>query len=450
MKEVLAVMDGMAVLDNDGRYIYVSPGWESYTGWRAEDALGRFVCEVIPESHAPEVLRTGERVVSGLVTKNNTPAFTTYYPRFDARGNVCGVILLITLRGQEGPDGMEPYMALLSNQLEYYKQELSMVRGARYSMDNIIGESALMQNLRAQIKQAARNQSTVLIEGETGSGKELIAQSIHTHSRRAGGSFVRVNCAAIPPELMESEFFGYAAGAFTGALKKGKPGRFTLANGGSIFLDEVNLLPKTMQPKFLRVLQEREVDPVGGTDSIPVDVRVIAASNLNLERLVEQGEFRQDLFYRLNVIRITAPALRHRREDIPLLLNHFVQHFNRQLGMAVERVEEQAQQELMRHDWLGNVRELQNAVESAMNQATGTVLTRRHFAPFFERRRARLHANASARDGHFDLATEKRIFEKQLILEALKETNGARKAAAELLGISRAMLYQKLEQYGIV
>lgn len=450
MQEFIEKLDGMAVLDQDGCYTYVSPGWEEYTGCSAQEALGRKVWDIIPESHASEVFRTGETVVSGLVMKNNMPAFTTYYPRFDKAGNVCGVMLFIILRGRSGADDIQHHINTLTNQVEYYKKELSMERGAKYSLDNIVGQSAAIQELCEQIRLAARSSSTVLIEGETGSGKELIAHAIHTMSSRSSGNFVRVNCAAIPAELMESEFFGYAPGAFTGASKKGKIGRFALADGGSIFLDEVNLLPTVMQPKFLRVLQEREIDPVGGTEPLSVNVRVIAASNLDLERLVEQGEFRRDLFYRLNVIRLTAPPLRQRREDIPLLVDGFIYRLNRQLGMVVERINEEAIAYLMEYDWPGNVRELQNAVESAMNQVAGVVLQKKHFAPFFERIRIHRRVQEAVKRTGYNLATEKRQFEKQLIQEALKAAGGNRRETAELLGISRTMLYNKLEQYQIV
>ena len=237
-------------------------------------------------------------------------------------------------------------MSLL-NQVKYYKQELSKERGARYSLDNIVGTSSAILRLKEQILNAAKSTSTVLIYGETGAGKELIAHSIHAMSKRAAGNFVRVNCSAIPENLMESEFFGYAAGAFTGALKSGKIGRFQLADHGSMFLDEINLLPLTMQPKFLRTLQEHEIDPVGGTKSIPINVRVIAATNIPLEKLVDSGAFRSDLYYRLNVIRIVAPPLRDRKEDIPLLSSVLLERINLQLGTFVQRISPSAMEFLM-------------------------------------------------------------------------------------------------------
>jgi len=448
MQDFIEQLDGMAVLDKDGRYIYVSPAWESYTGWSAKDALGHKVWEVIPGSHATEVFQTKKPVSYALVSKNGTPAFTTYYPRLDKQGNVCGVMLFIVLRGSENPvDDFQKHINALTSQVNYFRKELAKERGAKYSLHNIVGQSMAISKLKEQIVQAAGSSSTVLIEGETGCGKELVAHAIHTLSARSSGNFVRVNCAAIPTELMESEFFGYAAGAFTGASKKGKIGRFVLADGGSIFLDEVNLLPSTMQPKFLRVLQEREVDPVGGTKSVPIDVRVIAACNVGLERLVDRGDFRKDLYYRLNVLRITVPPLRERREDIPLLVHDLIDRLNRQLGMMVASASDQALALLMSYDWPGNVRELQNAIESAMNQTKSSILQKEHFADIAARSRTLCAtADAVSRSG-YNLATEKRTFEKRLIEEALNTVGGNRTEAAKLLGISRVMLYNKLDQY---
>lgn len=439
-------LDGMAVLDEKGCYTYVSRGWEEYTGWSAREALGRTVWEVIPETHATEVFKTGKVVTRGLVSKNGTPAFTTYYPRFDEKGRVNGVLLNIVIRGNESIEDLQRHIDALTNQVEFYRKELSRERGAKYSLDNIIGKSKAMMQLKEQIMLAAKSTSTVLIEGETGCGKELVAHAIHTLSRRSSGRFVQVNCAAIPAELMESEFFGYTEGAFTGASRKGKQGRFALADGGSIFLDEVNLLPTTMQPKFLRVLQEREIDPVGATKSKSIDIRVIAACNAELEQLVERGEFRRDLYYRLNVVRIIVPPLRERKDDIPLLVESAIERFNQQLGMLVEGVDKQAMQLLQDYDWPGNVRELHNAIESAMNQARGTVLKRQHFSSLVQRQG---RGSAVQPRSSFNLAVEKAAFEKRLVKDALSATKGNRKAAAELLGISRTMLYQKLNLYQI-
>lgn len=439
----------MAVLDEKGNYVFVSHPWEEYTGCSAQDAIGRNVLEIVRDSHAPEVLRTGQPVSVQTVTYNSSPTFTCYLPRFDQDGKVCGVFLYVIVNGLNNARDMIRQMEVMANEAEYYREELSRERGARYGLDSIIGNSEAIQKMKAQIVQAAKSSSTVLIEGETGSGKELIAHSIHSLSARRTANFVRVNCSAIPAELMESEFFGYAPGAFTGALRKGKLGRFELANGGSIFLDEVNLLTPTMQPKFLRVLQEMEIDPVGSDRSRPVDVRVIAATNVSLEQLVQAGTFRSDLFYRLNVIRIQAPPLRERKEDIKPLVENIIQRLNDQLGMVVQGVSRGVMDMLLDYDWPGNVRELQNVVESAMNMTKTTVLQVQDFGPLVQRITAKRHTRMSDGDPDYGLRRSRQEFERNVVKDALTAAGGNRAKAARMLGISRTVLYKKLEKYGL-
>lgn len=446
MRDFIEGLDGAAVLDRNGVYTYVSPGWERYVGIPAEQAIGRKVWDVVPDSHARQVFETKKPVFAQVVKVNGVPAFTSYFPRLGPDGSVEGVFLYIIFQGMEYAQDIIRRVNELSSAVEFYKQELSRERGARYNLDNIVGKSPAVLQLKDSIIHAAHSNSTVLIEGETGCGKELIAHSIHALSARSTGNFVRVNCSAIPAELLESEFFGYAAGAFTGAAKKGKIGRFQLADGGSIFLDEVNLLTPTMQPKFLRVLQEREIDPVGGDKSIPVDVRVISASNIPLETLVESGQFRSDLYYRLNIICIHAPTLRERMEDIPLLAESFIAQFNRQLGMMVQGIGPSAMELLMEHDWPGNVRELQNAVESAMNLCDGPILRRKDFRQLEQRIQSH-RKHQKERPTEFRLRPAKQAFERELISDALTAAGGNRAKTAELLGISRTVLYEKMEKY---
>lgn len=436
-----------AILDKDARYTYVSPAWCDEVKMSADEVLGKRVDDIFPDTHAVEALRTGKTIYSQPVMTNAGRAFTNYFPRMDQDGNVTGCFLHVIINGPDEERSIREQLQKLSSQVDYYKKELIQERGAKYSLDNIIGESAAIKNLKEQILHAANSTSTVLIEGETGSGKELIAHSIHAMSLRSTGNFVRVNCSAIPSELMESEFFGYAAGAFTGASRKGKIGRFQIANKGSIFLDEVNLLPMTMQPKFLRTLQEREIDPVGGTESVPIDVRVIAATNVPLENLVAEGKFRSDLYYRLNVIRIAAPPLRERIEDIPLLAENLIQRLNVELGTFVQGIDHASLDLLMDYDWPGNVRELQNAIEAAINASSGPILHKEDFFHFSQRVFGENSGTMMPMNGNFDLKQQKRRFEKELIQNVLNMTQQNKQRAAKLLGISRTVLYDKIEQY---
>lgn len=437
-----------AVLDEKGNYVYVTQPWQQYIGFPSEEVIGHNVLTFVPDSHALEVLRTGQPLTAQRVVKHKAPFFTSYLPLTDKDGKVNGVFLYVVVDGIGNARDMIRQMEVLTNEVDYYKEELSRERGARYGLDSIIGSSSAIVRMKNQILQAAKSSSTVLIEGETGTGKELIAHSIHALSARRDNNFVRVNCSAIPAELMESEFFGYTAGAFTGASRKGKIGRFELADKGSIFLDEVNLLTPTIQPKFLRILQEMEIDPVGSDRSKPVDVRVIAATNIPLERLVAEGKFRSDLYWRLNVIRIQAPPLRERKEDIPALTDNIIHRLNAQLGMVVQGASRGVYELFGSYDWPGNVRELQNAIESAMNMSQSPILQVQDFAPLVQRIEASKRRRLNG-DSGFSLKTSRQSFERDVLRDALESCGGNRTQAARMLGISRTVLYKKLEQYGL-
>lgn len=450
----------MAILDQEGRYVYLNPGWLEHNKFtlvpgqppvslKAEMLLGQKVWDVIPDSKAAYVLEHGVPIVGQPVDGGNT--FTTYLPRYTADGKPNGCYLYTIIGDLNEAAAVGKRLSDAIQEKDFFKQELAHERGAKYNLNSLVGSSPAMARVRNQIRMAARVPSSVLIEGETGTGKELIAHAIHAESIRAAGNFVRVNCAAIPPELMESEFFGYVPGAFTGASRQGKKGRFAFANGGSIFLDEVNLLPSTMQPKFLRVLQEREISPVGCEETMPVDVRVISASNISLSRQVAEGKFREDLYFRLNVINIVAPPLRERKEDIPLLVEEFIDRFNGQLGMMVQGVDSRVLQLFQEYDWPGNIRELQNSIERAMSMTTASVLTLQQFDTLMVRARRNwsMGAAAGGEGPQTGLRAAKQETEKKAILDALVLNQGNRTKAARTLGISRAVLYRKLEKYGI-
>ena len=451
----------MAILDKEGRYIYVNPGWVAHNVFSvgprgepvhisAEDVIGQRVWDVIPDSKAAYVLEHGVPLIGEPVSGGST--FTTYMPRFNSEGEINGCYLYTIVSDEAEAAIVSRHLAAVIEEADYFKRELAYERGAKYSLDSLVGSSPAMAKIRNQIRMAARVPSSVLIEGETGTGKELIAHAIHAASVRESGNFVRVNCSAIPPELMEAEFFGYVPGAFTGASRQGKRGRFAFADKGSIFLDEVNLLPSTMQPKFLRVLQEREITPVGGDDTFPVDVRVISASNIPLSKLVEEGKFREDLYFRLNVLNIVAPPLRKRREDLPELVETLIARLNRQLGMMVQGVDSRVMEFFQAYDWPGNIRELQNCLERAMSMSSATILTLPLFDTLTMRAQRRWEVRLpwdTERPASANLRSAKETAEKQVILETLSANNGNRTQTAKALGISRAVLYRKLGKYGL-
>jgi len=321
--------------------------------------------------------------------------------------------------------------------------------GKHFDRRNIIGQSPAILNLLETVAQVAPSEATVLITGESGTGKELIAGAIHFNSHRKDGPFVKLNCAAITETLLESELFGHEKGAFTGAERR-KEGRFFQAHGGSLFLDEVSEMPLTMQVKLLRVLQEREFTRVGGENPIKVDVRMIAATNKNLQELISRGAFREDLYYRLNVVDLAIPPLKKRREDIPLLAQHFLEVFAARNHKEIKGYTPQAMNHLIRYDWPGNVRELMNAVERAVVLTQSDFLSEKDFTIINE---SDLDSSQSVPENagiRLDGAVPLDEVEKATILNTLEAVGGNKSEAARRLGITRKTLHKKLKAYGVM
>lgn len=313
----------------------------------------------------------------------------------------------------------------------------------RTSFDDIIGSSRQIKLLKDKARKIAKSQSTILIQGESGTGKELLARAIHEYSTRANNPFITINCAAIPDALLESELFGYEEGAFTGAKRGGKMGKFQLAEGGTVFLDEIGELPIHLQAKLLRVLQEKTIEKVGGQKSLPINIRIIAATNKNLEEMVESGEFREDLFYRLNVIPIYIPPLRERREDIKTLLTYFLNLYNARLEKSIKGFSSEVESTLLNYDWRGNVRELQNVVEYAVNMENSLYICMDSIPPKVTR---------VGKEPRYTRITTINNMEKTLIENALQRYGNdvhGKKAAAKALGISLATFYRKMKLYGL-
>ena len=321
--------------------------------------------------------------------------------------------------------------------------------GHRYKFDSIVGNSPKMQEILAAVARVAPTRSTVLLCGESGVGKDMIARAIHHHSPRAAMPFVKINCTAIPETLMESELFGYEKGAFTGAAAA-RAGKFEQADGGTVFLDEIGDVPAAIQVKLLRVLQERELERLGSNKTRAVDVRVIAATNVDLRRALEEGNFREDLYYRLNVFPITIPPLRERREDIPPLAEYFLHKCAAELGSAVTRIAPEAMRKLVDYEWSGNVRELENVIERALVLATGDELQPEDIRLDFAPRRSVAAVNGATEGAEF-LAEGVTLdeHEKTLIREALRRANGNKSQAARLLGLTRNALRYRLSQMGL-
>jgi len=334
--------------------------------------------------------------------------------------------------------------ALRHHQLEKENIFLKEQLGSRFDFSNIIGRSRTMKELLETVAMVAPSEATVLILGESGTGKELIANAIHQNSPRSSYPFIKVNCAALPETLLESELFGHEKGAFTGAVSR-RQGRFHLAHKGSILLDEIAEMSMATQSKILRVLQEREFEPIGSSETFKVDTRIITATNKNLEEEVRANRFREDLYYRINVVNLTVPSLRDRREDIPLLVDFFLKRYAKKNHRNLKGFTPKAMDLLMRYDWPGNIRELENVVERSVIMMRGDFITPDEFPgvlksldPEYEQISAEMLSGKSLKE-----------MEKAMIMRTLQETDGNRTRAAEILGISRRTLQLKLKEYGV-
>ncbi len=457
LRRIVDELEGVVVSDAEGRYVYVNNRWSAITGYSLDQIKGKYIHDVVKNSMVDEALRSrknisGHAVLLNAATGEEIPMYCSYNLLYREE-ELEGCLIYMIQISEQKPLMSSPNVSALFDRLSEYLQEFREIKNTKYTIHNIIGNSPEIVKLKEVINRAARSASTVLIEGETGTGKELVAHAIHTLSDRTVLPFVKVNCAAIPGELLESEFFGYEGGTFTGANRNGKAGKFEMADKGSMFLDEINQLPPLLQPKLLRVLQEKEVERIGSARSIPIDVRIIAATNISLERLISEGSFRSDLYYRLNVIRISIPPLRERKEDIPAIAESLLKRLNFQMQLQIPDISEEALERLREYDWPGNIRELQNVIERAMNFAWCERLEWKHFEDYFSLRDASPKASGESVSNPADLPAgikqKKRELERKTILDALEKCSGNKAQAAKLLGISRTSLYKKMQTYSI-
>ncbi len=420
-EELKAIIDyaheGIVAVNREGRITVFNPVTERLTGVQAGTALGKPVRDVIPEIRLTKTLSSGRRDLNELVSLGRTRLLVSRVPIL-VNGHITGVV-----------GTLQDVTQIQKAEAKIRREAHEKGHVARFRFADIQGEDPALREAVTLARDFAHTESAVLIHGETGTGKEFFAQSIHRESRRRHGPFVPVNCAALPENLLESELFGYVEGAFTGARRGGKPGLFELAHGGTLFLDEVSEIPLSLQGRLLRVLQEREVMRLGDDRVIPVDVRVISSTNRNLERQVERGLFRPDLFFRLNVLGLRIPPLRERAGDIPVLLLHFLR---RHPGPRI-RLGEDAIRYLSRYAWPGNVRELENWCERliAVSPPGGEVGT--HAA-------ARLLAN-----GHGSLPV-RALDSREEIRRAMEQSGGKQGKAAEILGVHRVTLWRRLKK----
>ena len=429
-----SISDGVFTVDESWRVTYFNRAAERITGVSREEAIGRPCYEVFSSSMCEHDCAL-EKTLSTGEPRINKSCFI-----IDSEGNRIPIsVSTAVLRNAQGEitGGAETFRDL--SEVEQLRREL---RG-EYHLGDMVSRSPSMRRIFDVLPTIAQSDSSVLIQGETGTGKELLAKAIHSLSHRSEGPFLAVNCGALPAELLESELFGYVRGAFTGA-DRDKPGRFAAARGGTLFLDEIGEIAPSVQIKLLRVLQEKAFEPLGSNKSLSADVRIITASNRDLEQLVREGGFRSDLFYRINVIRLDLPPLRERKEDIPLLVEQFIQRFNQLQNKNIPGIRSEALSLLGAHDWPGNIRELENVIERAFVLCpNGQFIETSHLPEEFH------PADASRSKKGGDIRSSRRISESQAILRALANTHGNRSAAARELGIHKSTLYRKIRALGL-
>jgi transcriptional regulator with PAS, ATPase and Fis domain len=436
--------DGVMVVDCQGIITRITNTYCRFLNIEQEDAIGRHCTEILPTSRMHIVAQTGHAEVGEVMDINGKEAMVMRLPLRE-NGKLIGAVGKVMFRDVQDLRTLAEKLDLLENKLKFYEKELKHYQKFRYTFSNIIGNSPAILRAKALAEKAALGKSTVLLRGESGTGKELFAHAIHAAGLRHDQPFVRVNCGAIPAELLEAELFGFEEGAFTGAKKGGKSGKFELANKGTIFLDEIGDLPLGMQAKVLRVLQEKEVERVGSNRLQQLDIRVIAATHRDLEKMMTAGEFRRDLYYRLNVFTVTIPPLREREKDVLQLSDHLLTKFRRELGSSLKKLDRWVVELFQLYAWPGNVRELQNAIERAINVAEDEVIHLDDLPLYLQDLEGR-RANTSLQP----LALELADAERRAILKALKTANGNKSKAAEYLGIHRTNLYRKMEKFGLV
>jgi len=441
--------EGIIIVDRNGIIQYSNQRHDKLFGLIHEKIIGKPFSILSNYQGFHEVLQTGNPVVGDVVKILNREIVVNVMPIKSNNNKILGAIGFVLFKDVNEIEEIFQKVAKLEGQIEYYKKQLIDVC-SRYTINSIIGESEKIRALRVNVLRASRNSFPVLLVGESGTGKELIAHSIHYASGRKNGPFIRVNCSAIPESLLEAELFGYEPGAFTGASKKGKPGKFELAENGTIFLDEIGDMSIQMQSKILRVLYEKELDRIGSMKpSIPTNFRLITATNKKIEDLLSKGEFRHDLYYRLNVIRIELPSLREYLEDIPLLTYHFLKQLVNESGIQQNiGITNEAIELLKHYDYPGNVRELKNILAQAINICDGKKITKEIINSILLDLMGE-KGNSHSSSGRETLREFVSNAEKIAILDALKKSGGNLKQASHLLGIHRTVLYRKIKKYRI-
>lgn len=437
------IHNGVMITDRNGKIIFFSKTYGNFLDVDPEKMVGKHCTEVLENTRMHIVSKTGIPEINHPHRIKGQDMVVQRIP-IEMNGEIIAVYGQVMFKDVRDVHALSKKLSVLESKVEFYEKELESLRSSKYTINNIVGKSNRMVELKKLALKAAQSNSPVLLIGESGTGKELFAHAIHHASERRLYPFIRLNCAAIPKELLESELFGYEPGAFTGAGTRGKPGKFELAHRGTIFLDEISDLPLEMQPKLLRVLEEKETERLGGTRVTKSNFRLIAATHENLEESIERGTFRKDLYYRLNVIPIYIPPLRERKEDIPDIVNHLIETMNKDLGTGIFKVSPEVLAIFENYDWPGNVRELSNILERTIYAVEGDTIEVHHL-PFFLQRMK----NGLIKTQPSHLKRLREDMEKEALLQAIRLSNNNKNKAAKLLGIHRTAVYKKLKKLNI-
>jgi transcriptional regulator with PAS, ATPase and Fis domain len=434
------------MVDKEGKVVFINKTYLRILKMSKKEVIGKHIGTITPRSRTLVVLKTGRAEVGYNWIVNDQHLIATSLPVYENNEIIGSFAYSIFLNIYEAKNLVED----LLSELNMYKSQVNCLLRSKYDFDDIIGEDQRLKDLKFLAAQIAHHKNTtVLISGESGTGKELFAHAIHNSSCRSPFPFVRVNCAAIPENLLEAELFGYEKGAYTGANKEGKLGKFELANGGTIFLDEIGEMPLSMQSKLLVVLQEQIIERLGGVQPIKVDVRVIAATNRELSQMVQEGTFREDLFYRLNVFNINIPALRNHKRDIPILVNHFIDKLNSRLNTHISGISKDGLDYLCQYHWPGNIRELENVLERALilaDMEKSRQLGRKHFN-LSDYDRPELLSDGKPGESLKAMIEE---YEKTALLKTLEKTDFDKKRTAAYLNIDLSSLYRKMRKHKIL
>lgn len=440
------IHDGIIVVDERGKTTLVNQAMADFLNLHPKDVIGKHVTEIMETSRLHIVASTGVSETSDVLTIKGKPLIVSRMPII-RKGEAVGAVGKAIFPQLAEVRELAEKLRFLENKVTFFQEELQKNKTAQEIMKGMVAESTEMKKLKEEIAIVALSSSTVLITGESGTGKEGVAHAVHLCSDRCKGPFIKVNCAAIPENLIEAEMFGYVRGAFTGAARAGKPGRLEMADGGTLFLDEIGDMPLALQSKLLRVLQEREFERLGGTKSIKVNVRVLAATNKNLDHAIAEGEFREDLYYRLNVINLHLPPLRERAVDIEPLTHFFIAKFNHMLNSNVIGIAENAMRALQNYSWPGNIRELENVVERAVNYTRSGLIQLTHLPQHLIRKCASKGEMTSGKIRHQEQIAR---IERNMIVAALEKSGGNKSKAAKILNLSRSRLYDKLKKYDLI